>query len=87
MKMYLYVLVSVCLLAGVQDHSAQTKRTHAASPKFICLPAEIEPDSVVEVKQIKWMGGIRLTKETVRQRLSKLKARCKAGKLLDQKGK
>jgi hypothetical protein len=87
MKIYFYLLVPIWLLGGAQMDSAQTKAPHAPQAKFSCLPAAITPDTIVEAKQVKWRGGIRLTKETVVQRLGKLKARCKGGKLLDQRGK
>ena len=87
MKIYYYLLVPIWLLAGAQMHSAQTKATQAPQPKFSCLPGEITPDTVVEAKRVKWRGGIRLMKETVGQRLGKLNAQCKGGKLLDQGGR
>ena len=55
--------------------------------KYGCLPPDIKPDTVVETKPIKSMVGIRYIKETVIQRLDKMKARCRGGKLVDAKGR
>ncbi|HUR97103.1 MAG TPA: hypothetical protein VMZ26_03435 [Pyrinomonadaceae bacterium] len=65
-------------------NSAQTKAKQPPA-KYGCLPRDIRPDTVTEVKKVAWRGGIRLIKETVGQRLDKMNARCKAGKLVDQK--
>ena len=79
---------------GTQSYFAQTStdtRSNAskqvASAGHGCLPDDIKPETVVEAKQIKWRGGIRIVKETVSQRLKNMSARCKAGRLVDAKGK
>jgi hypothetical protein len=61
--------------------------TKQGASKYGCLPPDIKPDTIVETKPIKSMVGIRYIKETVVQRLDKMKARCKAGKLVDPKGR
>jgi len=87
MKGCFYFLLLTLLLAGVQVHSAQTSSKHVAVSKYVCLPDGIKADTIVEAKQITSTAGMRVAKETVVQRLNKLKARCRAGKLRDQKGK
>ena len=87
MKICFYLLLSIWLLAGAKINLAQSNAGPPEATKYRCLPDEIKPDTAVEAKQIKWAGGTRLVKETVAQRLSTMNARCKAGKLLDRKGK
>lgn len=88
MKVCFYVLFLMWMAAGAQTYSAQTKTERKIStPKYGCLPADIKPDTIVEVKQGGPGGGSRLIKETVGQRLEKMKSSCKAGKLRDGKGR
>lgn len=59
-----------------------------AQQGFDCLPENIKLDTVVSVtrKTPSLMGG-EVERETVKQRLDKIKARCRAGKLIDEKNK
>jgi hypothetical protein len=89
MKNYFYLPIFV-LLCGSQFACAQSKsgiNEKASKPvielsKYECLPEEIKPETVVSVirKTSNLRGKVEF--ETVRQRLGKLNARCKAGKLV-----
>ena len=73
-----------------QSKSTMSRKTDGQTNsrlKYDCLPEDIELDTVVSV--IRKTPGLRgdVERETVKQRLDKLKARCKAGKLVDGKNK
>ena len=53
----------------------------------ICLPDGIKPDTVVTSERVMSKGSTAIRKVTVSQLLTKLRARCKKGKLLDGKGR
>lgn len=63
--------------------TVKTAKRVSSQPKYNCLPEEIKLDTVVlanrKTKELK--DGIR--RETVKQRLNKLHAQCRAGKLVD----
>ena len=95
MKILFFLLLLTGTAFDARTHLAQTKieasptagkHTTVAS-KYGCLPAEIEPDTIIETRPLKSRLGVRLIKETAVQRLDKLNARCKAGKLFDGKGR
>ena len=79
------------LLSG--ELSAQTPSktnplpTNAVAARYGCVPADIKLETIVEIKQRRSTTGLSISNETVLQRLNKLNARCKAGKLIDRKGK
>ena len=59
-----------------------------ATDSFLaCLPEGIHPDEVVSVQQAKSGKSDLARKLTVREALTRVKARCKNGKLLDGAGK
>jgi len=53
--------------------------------KYRCIPEDIRLDTVVSVIRKTTRLGGKVERETVKQRLDKLKARCKAGQLIDNK--
>lgn len=55
--------------------------------KYECLPPDITLDTIVSATAVETATGNRIEKETVRQRLDKIKAGCKNGKLLDKKNR
>jgi hypothetical protein len=55
-------------------------------PWKACLPSDVNADEIVTVEQTKSSGGSQV-KVTVGETLTKLKARCKRGKLVDAAGK
>jgi hypothetical protein len=58
-----------------------------AQSTYDCLPPDIKLDTIVSTKQIETDSGNRIERETVKQRLDKIKARCRDNKLVDDKGK
>ncbi len=80
-------MLPIWLLAGPQVHSAQAQSKRAGSAKYVCLPPDIPAETVVEAKQISATADRRVKIETAAQRLNKMNARCKAGKLRDHKGR
>ena len=96
MKYCFYLLIFILITASAQTLNGQTKKSKmsrkaikqtAAQSNYNCLPPEIKPDTIVSAKQITSAAGNKIEKETVRQRLDKIKAGCKAGKLFDAKGR
>lgn len=63
-----------------------TKQTDNPA-KYSCLPPDLTLDTIVSAIVIETASGNKIEKETVRQRLDKLNAGCKAGKLFDGKGR
>lgn len=91
MKNRCFLVILMATMLYGHTHSAQTKidirptvAKPAADPRYGCLPPDIQPGTIVEVKTIKSSVGIRVIKETVLQRLVKIGARCRAGKLVDR---
>ncbi len=90
MKKYFYFLI-FAIICGSQTVCAQNKSAvngKASKPaikqsKYECLPEEIKLETVVSV--IRKTADLRgeVVFQTVRDRLVKLKAVCKAGKLVD----
>ena len=94
MKMFFNLTLLVWIALGVQLAAGQTKlemkpkaQSPAAASKYGCLPSNVKPETIVEARRIESMVGIRMIKELVNQRLDKMRARCKAGKLVDGKGR
>src|SRR6266481_484701 len=54
---------------------------------LVCLPDGIKPDTVVTSERVRSAGGTTIRTVTVSQLLTKLRARCKKGKLVDGKGR
>jgi hypothetical protein len=56
--------------------------------KYDCLPPDVKLDTIVSTTEVETAsGGSVIERETVRQRLDKIKAGCRAGKLVDAKGR
>lgn len=70
----------------IRMNKKAAKQTVVAQSKYGCLPADIQPDTIVSAALIPSAGN-KIQKETVKQRLDKMNARCKAGKLVDVKGR
>ena len=54
---------------------------------LVCLPDGIKPDTVVTSERVRSAGGTTIRTVTVSQLLTKLRARCKKGKLVDGKSR
>jgi hypothetical protein len=67
------------LMLGVRAHAHTPPRPPA------CLPADVKADDVVTVEQRG--SGRAPARITVEQRLKKMKARCRRGKLVDRSGR
>ena len=52
-----------------------------------CLPDGIKPDTIVSSEQVRSAGGTTIRKVTVSELLTKLRAHCKKGKLVDGKSR
>lgn len=96
MKRFFYLLALVLIVGGgaqtlcgqgKSKMKRKTSRHSVVQPKYDCLPPDIKPDAIVSAKQVQTAAGNRIEKETVKQRLDKIKAGCKAGKLSDAQGK
>lgn len=94
MKKYFYLLTFI-LVCGGQIIYGQSKSGLSGKmvkplnrqTNYDCLPAEINLDTVVSViRQTTDLRG-KVKRETVKQRLVKLNAGCKAGKLIDGKNR
>ncbi|MDQ4122088.1 MAG: hypothetical protein M3209_11665 [Acidobacteriota bacterium] len=96
MKNNSYLLIVILIICGTsQIMCAQSKsRKNPKTPsqtnsqlKYDCLPKDIKLDQIVSVTQK--TSGLKdeVERETVKQRLDKLDARCRAGKLVDGKNR
>ena len=95
MKNHLYTLVIILICGSTQIMCGQSKSRKSRNAtkqtnsqlKYDCLPEDIKLDTVVSV--IRKTPGLRgeVERETVMQRLDKLDARCKSGKLVDGKNR
>ena len=63
-----------------------TKQNNNQS-KYGCLPPGLTLDTIVSAAVVETASGNKIEKETVGQRLDKINAGCKAGKLSDGKGR
>ena len=54
---------------------------------LVCLPAGIKPDTVVSSERVMSKGSTTTRTVTASQLLTKLRARCRKGKLIDVKGR
>ena len=54
---------------------------------LVCLPDGIKPDTVVTSERVRSAGSTTFRTVTVSQLLTKLRARCTRGKLVDAKGR
>ncbi|HLM00894.1 MAG TPA: hypothetical protein VK400_07540 [Pyrinomonadaceae bacterium] len=50
---------------------------------YDCLPPDVKLDTIVSTKEIETASGNKIERESVKQRLDKMSAGCKAGKLID----
>ncbi|HEX8367074.1 MAG TPA: hypothetical protein VF604_00770 [Pyrinomonadaceae bacterium] len=95
MKQCFYLLIFILIAGSAQTLSAQskTKMNRKATKqvnnqsKYGCLPPDIKLDTIVSATPIETAAGNKIERETVRQRLDKIKAGCRAGKLVDGKGR
>lgn len=96
MKHCFYLLIFILLAASAQTLSGQAKKykmkgkttkSSAAQPNYNCLPPEMTLDTIVSTRQVASAAGNKIEQETIRQRLDKIKAGCKAGKLRDGQGR
>lgn len=96
MKNNSYLLIVILIICGssqimcAQSKSRKSGKTTAqinSRLQYDCLPEAVKPDQVVSVisKTPNLTGEVE--RETVKQRLDKLDARCKAGKLVDAKNR
>jgi hypothetical protein len=67
---------------GVQTFEAANRQTD-----YECLPDDVKPETIVSAVRVTSDLRGKVKFETVRQRLGKLKAKCKAGKLVGAGGK
>ena len=54
---------------------------------LVCLPAGIKPDTIVTSERVMSKGSTSIRTVTVGELLTKLRARCKKGKLVDGRGR
>jgi hypothetical protein len=78
-RLQIHLLVIVC--AAVMTCTMASSRAAAQS----CLPSDIKPSEIVASDSNKTDRASK--PETVRDRLTQLKARCRQGKLTDSRGK
>jgi hypothetical protein len=65
----------------------KTTKQIVKQSKYDCLPPDIQTETIVSTTSVESAAGNRIEKETVKQRLDKMKAGCRAGKLYDGKGR
>lgn len=53
-------------------------------PKYDCLTGEFKLDTIVSAIRTSPEAGAKIERETIEQRLDKLNAECRAGKLVDE---
>jgi hypothetical protein len=96
MKNNSYLLIVILIICGssqimcAQSKSRKSGKTAGqinSGLQYNCLPEDVKLDQVVSVisKTPNLTGEVE--RETVKQRLDKLDARCKAGKLVDARNK
>jgi hypothetical protein len=96
MKNNFYLPIIILIICGTsqimcaQSKSRKNPKTASqinSKPQYDCLPEEIKLDLIVSVisKTPSLKGEVE--RETAKQRLDKLAARCKSGKLVDGKNK
>lgn len=99
MKQYFFLLILISITVGgfgVQTLSAQNKnkvkrkttkqqvkKQSSTGGNYDCLPPDLKLDTIVSTRQIETAAGNKIELETVKQRLDKIGAGCKAGKLID----
>ena len=91
-----YLLIVILIICGssqimcAQSKSRKNGKTNGQinrPSQYDCLPEDVKHDQVVSV--ISKTSGLKgeVERETVKQRLDKLDARCKAGKLVDARNR
>lgn len=94
MKNYLHLLVFTLTIYGSsqtldcsnksQMNRKEIKQTDKPAT-YDCLPKEIKPETVVSVTRKQTAAGAdQVVRETVKERLDRLNARCEAGKLVGE---
>lgn len=95
MKHCLYLLIFLLIAGSVQTLSGQkkskmnrkaTKQVNNQA-RYECLPPDITLDTIVSTSTVETAAGNKIEKETVKQRLDKINAGCRGGKLMDGKGR
>jgi hypothetical protein len=95
MKYCFYLLIFILITGSGATLSGQSKSRKSRKmtkqvnnqAKYGCLPPDITLDTIVSTTDVETASGNKIEKETVRQRLDKIKAGCRAGKLSDAKGR
>lgn len=96
MKQCFYLLILILTAASVQTLPAQsksgmnrkaTKQADNRQARYDCLPPGVKPDTVVSTGEVETPAGSKIERETVGERLDKIKAGCRAGKLVDDAGR
>ena len=85
--MVICLMLFLVIASAANDVIAQP-RTVRIPPqgRYGCLPPDVTLDTTVGARRVKLASSTRIVKETVRHRLDRIKARCKAGDLIDPKG-
>ena len=82
------ILLFLAIAVSAMDATAQSKAGRVPpQTKYPCLSGDITPNTVVSAKRVQSAAGSRVVEETVQQRLDRIKARCRTGNLVDQKGR
>ena len=79
---YLLAVFVMCLAGAVISGEISQTQSRDDLRLSGCLPEDVKLDTVIGATIVSSQTG-KAEKETVKQRLMKLKARCKAGKLID----
>lgn len=95
MKHCFYLLIFILIAGSASPLSAQgqakVKRKAAKQvrnqAKYGCLPPDIKLNAIVSATRVESASGNKIVKETVKQRLDKINAGCRAKRLVDGKGK
>jgi hypothetical protein len=95
MKYCFYLLIFILIAGSAQTLQAQSKSRMKRKAtkqvdnhsKYECLPPGVKLETIVSATQVESAAGNRIVKETVKQRLDKISAGCRAGKLADAKGR
>lgn len=95
MKYCFYLLIFILIAGGGATLSAQKKskmnrkQSKQVNNKanYACLPPDVTLETIVSTSIVESAAGNKIEKESVKQRLDKINAGCRAGKLLDGKGR
>jgi hypothetical protein len=89
---FFFLLLILMICGSSQIMCAQNKSRNKPSeqktkPQYNCLPSDIKLDTVVSVSRKAASLRGEVERETVKQRLDKLGAKCRSGKLVDGKNR